>query len=77
LTPADHYALKSRWVDPEMARRAGLRRVDSLTGGCDYSGILIPYFLPGSDQVRDYRLRRDLISAVARIFQPGRKPIAA
>ena len=28
-------------------------------GGGDYSGILIPYFLPGSDQVRDYRLRRD------------------
>ena len=47
--------------------RAGLRRVDSLTGGeivgrkggGDYSGILIPYFHPGSDQVRDYRLRRD------------------
>ena len=41
--------------------------MDSLTGGeivgrrggGDYSGILIPYFLPGSDQVRDYRLRRD------------------
>jgi hypothetical protein len=40
--------------------------VDSLTGGeivgrrgGDYSGILIPYFHPGSDQVRDYRLRRD------------------
>jgi predicted P-loop ATPase len=28
-------------------------------GGGDYSGILIPYFLPGSEQVRDYRLRRD------------------
>ena len=67
LTPADHAALESRWIDPETARRAGLRRVDSLTGGeivgrrggGDYSGILIPYFLPGSDQVRDYRLRRD------------------
>ena len=50
-----------------MARRGGLRRVDSLTGGeivgrrggGDCSGILIPYFLPSSDQVRDYRLRRD------------------
>ena len=67
LTSADHAALESRWIDPETARRAGLRRVDSLTGGeivgrrggGDYSGILIPYFLPGSDQVRDYRLRRD------------------
>jgi hypothetical protein len=67
LTPADHAALESRWIDPEMARRAGLRRVDSLTGGeivgrrggGDYSGILIPYCHPGSDHVRDYRLRRD------------------
>ena len=50
-----------------LARRAGLRRVDSLTGaeivgrkgGGDYSGIAIPYFHPGSEQVRDYRLRRD------------------
>ena len=50
-----------------MAWRAGLRRVDSLTGGeivgrkggGDYSGILLPYFHPGSNQVRDYRLRRD------------------
>jgi Domain of unknown function (DUF3854) len=40
--------------------------MDSLTGaemlgrkGGDYSGIAIPYFHPGSDQVRDYRLRRD------------------
>ena len=61
LTSADHAALESRWIDPEMARRAGLRRVDSLRGGeivgyrggGDYSGILIPYFHPGSDQVRD------------------------
>jgi hypothetical protein len=33
LSPADLAALESRWIDPEMARRAGLRRVDSLTGG--------------------------------------------
>ena len=66
LTPADHAALEARWVDQELAVRAQLRRVDSLTGGeivgrrgGDYSGILIPYFQPGSDQVRDYRLRRD------------------
>jgi len=67
LAADDYAALESRWIDPETARRAGLRRVDSLTGGeivgrggCgDYSGILIPYFHPGSNQVRDYRLRRD------------------
>jgi hypothetical protein len=49
LTSSDHDALESRWINPEMALRAGLRRVDSLTGGeivsrtggGDYSGILI------------------------------------
>ena len=49
-----------------MADRAGLRRVDSLTGGeiigrksGNYAGIVIPYFSPGSGHVREYRLRRD------------------
>jgi hypothetical protein len=28
-------------------------------GGGDYSGIAIPYFHPGAERVRDYRLRRD------------------
>ena len=66
LTPADLGTLETRWIDPDLARRAGLRRVDSLTGaeivgrkGGDYSGIAIPYFHPGSERVRDYRLRRD------------------
>ncbi len=27
--------------------------------GGDYSGLLIPYLLPGDDHVRDFRLRRD------------------
>jgi hypothetical protein len=55
-----------RWIDPDLARHAGLRRVDSLTGaelvgrnGGDYSGVAIPYFPPDSERVRDYRLRRD------------------
>jgi hypothetical protein len=66
LTPADLGSLERRWIDPDLARRAGLRRVDSLTGaeivgrkGGDYSGIAIPYFQPGSERVRDYWLRRD------------------
>ena len=66
LTPADRATLAARWIDPKLARLARLRRVDSLTGGeiagrrsSNYSGIVIPYFRPGSDQVRDYRLRRD------------------
>ena len=66
LTDADYAALESRWVDRGLATRAQLRRVDSLTGaevigrkGGDYAGILIPYFHPESNQVREYRLRRD------------------
>jgi hypothetical protein len=66
LTPSDYAALESRWIDREMADRGGLRRVDSLTGGDivghrsgNYSGILIPYFMPGGNSVREYRLRRD------------------
>ncbi len=49
LTSADHAALEARWIDPETAWRAGLRRVDSFAGGeivgrrggGDYSGILM------------------------------------
>jgi predicted P-loop ATPase len=66
LTSADYSTLEARWIDRDLADRAGLRRVDSLTGGevigrksGNYAGILIPYFRPGSDHVREYRLRRD------------------
>jgi predicted P-loop ATPase len=66
LTAADYSALQARWIDPALADQASLRRVDSLTGGevvgrksGNYAGILIPYFHLGSNQVRDYRLRRD------------------
>jgi hypothetical protein len=66
LTDADYAPLESRWADRGLATRAQLRRVDSLTGaevigrkGGDYAGILIPYFPPESNQVREYRLRRD------------------
>jgi len=58
--------LEARWIDRDLASRAGLRRADYLTGGeivgrkgGNYSGILIPYFRPDSDRVREYRLRRD------------------
>src|SRR5262252_3162271 len=66
LTAADLAALEARWIDGTLAERARLRRVDSLTGGelvgrkrGDFGGIAIPYFMPGSTRVRDYRLRRD------------------
>ena len=63
LTTSDYAELESRWIDRTLALLAGLRRVDSLTGGeiigrksGNYSGILIPYFHPGTDHVREYRL---------------------
>ena len=66
LTAADYSALDARWSDRNLADSAHLRRVDSMTGceivgrrGGNYAGILIPYFLPGSDHVREHRLRRD------------------
>ena len=66
LSSADWIALEGRWVDRELAEAALLRRVDSFTGAQlvgrkagDHAGIAIPYFLPGSPYVREYRLRRD------------------
>jgi predicted P-loop ATPase len=66
LTPSDYAALEARWIDRGLAERAQLRRADSLTGAevigrksGNHAGILIPYFHPGSDHVREYRLRRD------------------
>jgi hypothetical protein len=66
LTPGDYAALEARWIDRTLADSARLRRVDSLTGGeiigrkgGNYSGIIIPYFRPGEDHLREYRLRRD------------------
>lgn len=66
LTPADYAALEARWITPEGAERAMLRRVDNPTGReflgkktGDYAGILIPNILPGHDRAREYRVRRD------------------
>jgi hypothetical protein len=66
LASQDFADLEMRWIDRRLAIHAGLRRVDSLTGGeivgrkgGNHAGIVIPYFHPGSDQVREYRLRRD------------------
>ena len=63
LTPSDYAALEERWIDREVADRAGLRRVDSLNivwrKSGNYAGIIIPYFRPGADYVREYRPRHD------------------
>ena len=66
LNAADYSALEACWIDRALVERARLRRVDSLAGAeiigrrnGNCAGILIPYFRPGSNRVRDYRLRRD------------------
>jgi hypothetical protein len=66
LTIQDYAELEARWIDRTLAIQARFRRVDSITGaeivgrkGGNYSGMVIPYFRPGSDHVREHRLRRD------------------
>jgi hypothetical protein len=58
LTIQDYAELEARWIDRTLAIQAGFRRVDSMIGaeivgrrGGNYSGIVIPYFRPGSDHV--------------------------
>ena len=67
LTEADYADLLRRWIDSDLADAAGIRRVDSQTGHAlmgradhaRYDGLAIPYFLPGENRVREWRLRRD------------------
>jgi len=67
LTAADLEALAARWIDKDTAKAQMLRRVASLDGKAliaangrgDYSGLLIPYVWPGTEHIREYRLRRD------------------
>ncbi|HEY6291051.1 MAG TPA: hypothetical protein VI455_05740 [Terriglobia bacterium] len=67
LMKRDLAALAARWIDPKTAATQFLRRVHSLdgaeaigrNGSGDYAGMLIPNIWPGSDYIREYRLRRD------------------
>jgi hypothetical protein len=66
LVASDFAALEARWIDRDLALAARFRRVDSLTGAelvgrksGNYAGVAIPYFFPGTSEVREYRLRRD------------------
>ncbi len=66
LTEEDYRKLAARWITPEGADAAGLRRVDSFTGRemfgrktGDCAGIIIPYIFPGEHHVEEYRLRVD------------------
>jgi hypothetical protein len=62
MPPSSHVgSIRRRPGAPDSAEwtRSLAAKFSAAGAGGDYSGILIPYFLPGSDQLRDYRLRRD------------------
>jgi len=66
LAASDFTALEARWIDGPLALAVQLRRVDSLTGAelvgrksGNHAGVAIPYFFPGTSEVREYRIRRD------------------
>lgn len=67
LTEADLKLLSASFISPGLAQLAGIFRVDSpdgaeivgRNGNADYSGIVFPYTLPGTSNIREYRLRRD------------------
>lgn len=70
LTAADHRNLRRSFITDEIARRARLVRVTDEEGAelvgrtrraaTDYAGVAFPYRLPETDQIRAYRLRRDI-----------------
>jgi hypothetical protein len=68
FTDDDVDALARSYITPELAHQARLYRVDSAEGARivgregkrgDYAGIVFPYLMPGNNQPREYRLRRD------------------
>src|SRR2546421_322500 len=69
LTESDLEHLARSYITPELARSAGIRRVDSVEGAEivgrrarsdeDYSGLIFPYVWPGEPHTRERRLRRD------------------
>ena len=67
LTSDDHKCLARSWISPELAEQAMLRRVTPEEAaqwigphrGKKLAGILIPNILPGTNEVRQFRLRRD------------------
>ena len=67
LAAADFVALAARWIDRKTATQQFLRRVNAMDGSAvigrngagDFAGLVIPNVWPGSDCIREYRLRRD------------------
>ena len=67
LTEKDRQKLAECYITPDLAERAGIRRVTSAEGSeivgrngkPGYEGLIFPYFSPGETEPREYRLRRD------------------
>jgi hypothetical protein len=67
LRTSDLELLQRSYITREIAERAGIIRVDSAegarlvgrNGSGDYAGIVFPYFWPGEQSPREWRLRRD------------------
>lgn len=66
MTPQDFDNLRSRWITPELAKAAGLKRIQDhegrqLTGNnrINCAGLLIPYRWPGENHTIAHRIRRD------------------
>ena len=68
LNNTDIQSLTKSYITPEIARAAGLFRVDSVegaeivghkSGSSDYSGLVFPNRWPGNSYPRSHRLRRD------------------
>lgn len=69
LTKTDLDKLAGEFITPQLAELAKLFRVDSLTSANllgrkptareDLSGVMFPYFYPGENNPRQYRLRLD------------------
>src|SRR5947207_9883556 len=72
LTSADYDELARRWITPELAEQAGIRRADSRTGkdivgrkSGDCAGLIIPYVNPLTSNIDEYQLRLDNPDMVA------------
>ena len=67
LTARDLASLAASYITADLAKQAGIFRVESPEGARligrngtgDYSGIVFAYYWPGEDKIREYRLRRD------------------
>lgn len=79
LTSCYLAALEARWIDRALTEQALLRRVDSTTGTelvgrkrGDFGGIAIPYFMPGSTRVREYRCHKAMMRIPIREGKGGK-----